>query len=1028
MNITRNAMGASRLTLFAAGLILIAGVLAFLGFPSQEEPSVTVRDALVSVALPGLPVERAEELLARPLEDRIRELAQIKDIVTTIKPGRVIVQVTAYDSVKDLPALWQRLRAKVGELSGSFPPGTQGPLVDDDFGRVAVASVAVTAPGFSMSEMRGPIKRLRDQLYGLSGVDQVELYGLQDERIYLDFDHQTLGASGLAPQQVLQQLQGQNAIALGGNPVVGEQSTTLSVSGEILSLEQLRRFPVQLASGERVPLQSLAKVSVAPVDPPETAAIYQGQSAVVLAVSMQSGLNVQAFGTSLRARLGELEQQLPAGFALHIVTFQADVVQNEMSKMYHVMGETVVIVMCVVMLFLGWRTGLVVGAIVPLTILTTLIVMRSLGIELQTVSIAAIILALGLLVDNGIVIAEDIERRLHAGEARWQACEDAGRTLAIPLLTSSLVIVLAFSPFFLGQTSTNEYLRSLAIVLATTLISSWLLSITVTPLLCFYFAKAPTVDQDAPVPDEYASGFYRGYRTVIEQLLHYPFIFLGCMLGLLAGAVVVLTHVPYDFLPKSDRLQFQIPLTMEPGSSSTATLQTVRDISQWLSNDRDVVDSIGYVADGGPRIVLGLNPPLPAPDIAYFTVSVRKGVDLDAVIARTRRFLLQQHPEDQAQPKRFSMGTTEAGVAIYRIIGPDEEVLRQAAGQLEKALLALPGTVDVQDDWRSRLLRYEVVVDPYKARLAGVSSEDIAQALRLRNGGLSVSSMQDGETTVALVARAVEDAGASGNDLDTTFIYPASGSGPVPLSTVATLEPQSEASTLLRRNMERAITVTGHNPSLTATTIVQRLAPQVAAIKLPVGYRIELGGEIQDSADANQALLQYMPHALVGMLLLFVWQFNSFRKLLIVITSVPFVLIGAACALLITGYPFGFMATFGLLSLAGIIVNNAVLLLERIDVEREHGLNVHEAVVNAAVKRLRPIVMTKLTCIIGLVPLMLFAGPLWEGMAITIIGGLALGTLVTLGLIPILYWLLFDRFDRSGLRKAVSSPAGPPQS
>ncbi|WP_122690207.1 efflux RND transporter permease subunit [Pseudomonas viridiflava] len=1025
MNITRNAMGASRLTLFAAGLILIAGVLAFLGFPSQEEPSVTVRDALVSVALPGLPVERVEELLARSLEDRIRELAQIKDIVTTIKPGQVIVQVTAYDSVKDLPALWQRLRAKVGELSGSFPPGTQGPLVDDDFGRVAVASVAVTAPGFSMSEMRGPIKRLRDQLYGLSGVDQVELYGLLDERIYLDFDHQTLGASGLAPQQVLQQLQGQNAIALGGNPVVGEESTTLSVSGEILSLEQLRRFPVQLASGERVPLQSLAKVSVAPVDPPETAAIYQGQSAVVLAVSMQSGLNVQAFGKSLRARLGELEQQLPAGFALHIVTFQADVVQNEMSKMYHVMGETVVIVMCVVMLFLGWRTGLVVGAIVPLTILTTLIVMRSLGIELQTVSIAAIILALGLLVDNGIVIAEDIERRLHAGEARWQACEDAGRTLAIPLLTSSLVIVLAFSPFFLGQTSTNEYLRSLAIVLATTLISSWLLSITVTPLLCFYFAKAPTVDQDAPAPDEYASGFYRGYRTVIEQLLHYPFIFLGCMLGLLAGAVVVLTHVPYDFLPKSDRLQFQIPLTMEPGSSSTATLQTVRNISQWLSNDRDVLDSIGYVADGGPRIVLGLNPPLPAPDIAYFTVSVRKGVDMDAVIARTRRFLLQQHPEVQAQPKRFSMGTTEAGVAIYRIIGPDEEVLRQAAGQLEKALLALPGTVDVQDDWRSRLPRYEVVVDPYKARLAGVSSEDIAQALRLRNGGLSVSSMQDGETTVALVARAVEDAGASGNDLDTTFIYPASGSGPVPLSTVATLEPQSEASTLLRRNMERAITVTGHNPSLTATTIVQRLAPQVAAIKLPVGYRIELGGEIQDSADANQALLQYMPHALVGMLLLFVWQFNSFRKLLIVITSVPFVLIGAACALLITGYPFGFMATFGLLSLAGIIVNNAVLLLERIDVEREHGLNVHEAVVNAAVKRLRPIVMTKLTCIIGLVPLMLFAGPLWEGMAITIIGGLALGTLVTLGLIPILYWLLFDR---SSLRKAVSSPAGPPQS
>ncbi len=1009
MNITRNAMGASRLTLFAAGLILLVGAWTFLGFPSQEEPSVTVRDALVSVALPGLPVERAEELLAKPLEEKIRELAEVKDVVTTIKPGRVIVQVTAYDSVKDLAALWQRLRAKVGELAGSFPPGTQGPLVNDDFGRVAVASIAVTAPGFSMGEMRGPIKRLRDRLYGLSGVDQVELYGLQDERVYIDFDHQTLGASGLAPQQVLQQLHSQNAIALGGTPVTGQQSSTLSVTGEIRSLEELRQFPVQLASGERVPLQALAKVSVAPVDPPETAAIYQGQPAVVLAVSMQSGLNVQAFGKALRARLGELEQQLPAGFALHIVTFQSDVVQHEMSKMYHVMAETVVIVMCVVMLFLGWRTGLVVGAIVPLTILATLIVMRSLGLELQTVSIAAIILALGLLVDNGIVIAEDIERRLHAGEDRRQACEDAGRTLAVPLLTSSLVIVLAFSPFFLGQTSTNEYLRSLAIVLATTLISSWLLSITVTPLLCFYFAKTPTVHESASGADDYTSAVYRGYRTIIERLLNHPFVFLGSMLGLLAGAVVVLTQVPYDFLPKSDRLQFQIPLTMQPGSSANDTLQTVRDISQWLSDDRDVVDSIGYVADGGPRIVLGLNPPLPAPDIAYFTVSVREGADVDAVIARARRFLLQQHPEAQAQPKRFSMGTTEAGVAIYRIIGPDEQVLRQAAGQLEEALSALPGTVDVQDDWRTRLLRYDVVVDPYKARLAGVGSEDIAQALQLRNGGLSVSSMQDGETTVALVARERANGSLSGTDLDSSYVYPASGSGPLPLSAVASLEPQSQASTLLRRDMERAITVIGHNPSMTATTIVERLAPQVAALHLPAGYRIELGGEIQDSAEANQALLQYMPHALVGMLLLFIWQFNSFRKLLIVIASVPFVLIGAASALLLTGYPFGFMATFGLLSLAGIIVNNAVLLLERIDVERQQGVSVREAVVNAAVKRLRPIVMTKLTCIIGLVPLMLFAGPLWEGMAITIMGGLALGTLVTLGLIPTLYWLLFDK-------------------
>ncbi|CAM3239770.1 acriflavin resistance protein [Pseudomonas floridensis] len=1019
MNITRRAMGASRLTLFAACLVLMAGVFTFLNFPSQEEPSVTVRDALVSVALPGLSVDRTEELLAKPLEEKLRELADIKDIVTTIKPGRVIVQVTAYDSVSHLAEVWQRLRAKVSELSRVFPPDTQGPFVNDDFGRVAVASIAVTAPGFSMSEMRGPIKSLRTRLYGLNGVDQVELYGLLDERIYLDFDRQTLGAAGLALQQVTQQLQAQNVIALGGTPIVGQQSTTLTVSGEILSLERLRQFPVRLPGGQRVPLQTLARLSVAPVDPPETAAIYQGQPAVVLAVSMQPGLNVQAFGSALRKRLGELEQQLPAGFSLHIVTFQSDVVRHEMDKMYHVMAETVVIVMGVVMLFLGWRTGLVVGAIVPLTILATLIVMRALGIELQTVSIAAIILALGLLVDNGIVIAEDIERRLHAGEDRRRACEDAGRTLMIPLLTSSLVIVLAFSPFFLGQTSTNEYLRSLAVVLATTLISSWLLSITVTPLLCFYFAKVPTVHEDVTDCGDYTSGFYRGYRRIIERLLGYPFVFLGSMLGLLAGAVVVLTHVPYDFLPKSDRLQFQIPMTLQPGTGSRATLQTVREVSQWLSDDQDVVDSIGYVADGGPRIVLGLNPPLPAPDVAYFTVSVREGADVDAVIGRTRRYLLSRHPEVQAQPKRFSMGTTEAGIAIYRVIGPDETVLRSLAGRIEQALSALPGTLDVQDDWRTRVLRYDVVVDPYKMRRAGLGSQEVAQALQVRNGGLPISSIQDGETAVAVVARESHGTNDVGTGLDNTLIYPSSGAAPIALSAVASIEARPEASTVERRNLERAITVTGHNPSMTATSIVESLAPQIAAIRLPEGYRIEPGGEIEDSAEANQALLQYMPHALIAMLLLFVWQFNSFRKLLIVLASVPFVLIGVAAALLITAYPFGFMATFGLLSLAGIIVNNAVLLLERIDVERQQGLGVREAVINAAVKRLRPIVMTKLTCIIGLIPLMLFAGPLWKGMAITIMGGLALGTLATLGLIPTLYWLLFERFAPA--RRAVQA-------
>lgn len=1027
MNLTRATLASSRFALFAAALILIAGIFTFLGFPSQEEPSVTVRDAVVQVASPGMPSERVETMLARPLEEHLRELTGIKKIVTTVRPGSAIVQLTARDDVKDLPALWQRVRTKAADAGAELPPGTQGPFVDDDFGRVAIASIAVTAPGFGTSEMRAPLRQMREQLYTVPGVERVSFHGLREDRIYVAFERTRLSEAGLTPGAVAQQLRTQNVVASGGQIAASGLAMTVTTTGEIRSLDELRNTPIAAPGGDgarQIPLSQLARIELMPADPPESAAIYQGQPAVVVAVSMAPGYNVAQVGQALRQKLSETARMLPVGFSQHVVTFQADVVEREMGKMHHVMGETVLIVMAVVMLFLGWRTGLIVGAIVPLTILGTLIVMRALDVELQTVSIAAIILALGLLVDNGIVIAEDIERRLAAGEERRQACEAAGRTLALPLLTSSLVIVLAFSPFFFGQTSTNEYMRSLAIVLAVTLLGSWLLSVTVTPLLCMYFARAHAAAH-ADGGGHYDSRLYRGYRRIIETLLAHKALFLGSMLLLLAGAATILGSIPYSFLPKSDRLQFQMPVTLQPGSDSRETLRTVQSISRWLADrerNPEIVDSIGYVADGGPRIVLGLNPPQAAANIAYFTVSVRAGTDIDAVIARVRQHIRQGYPAVRAEPKRFSMGSTESGVAIYRVVGTDEAELRRIAAGIAQALRQLPGTVDVSDDWEIRIPRYEVRVDQVKARRAGLSSEDIAQALQLRYSGIDASAIRDDSVNVPIVLRGgADERAAAASDPGTTLLYPQAGGAPVPLSAIADIALSSEPSAIQRRNLSRAITVTGHNPAMTTDEVVAALADKVAALRLPPGYRIEMGGELEDSAEANQALLQYMPHALVAILLLFIWQFNSFRKLFIVVASIPFVLIGAALALLVTGYPFGFMATFGLLALAGIIVNNAVLLLERIDAELADGLDRHEAVVAAAVKRLRPIVMTKLTCIVGLVPLMLFAGPLWTGMAITMIGGLALGTLVTLGVIPVLYDLLFSlRNGRSAMRTAAA--------
>lgn len=1021
MNLTRSALGASRLTFFAALLVLVGGVLTFLGFPSQEEPSITIREALIVVQNPGMPIERVEQLIARPLEEKLRELPELKHVVSTVRTGMVITQLTVHDRYTELAPIWQKVRAKTGEVAGRFPEGTLPPSINDDFGRVAVASIAITAPGFSISEMREPLKQMRDQLQRLKGVQNISFYGMQDERVYIDFDRTRLAALGMSPIAVLQQLQQQNVVWSAGEIVQGGISGAIQVSGDLRSPDALRQLSIAMPGRSGQPerivrLTDLAEVRVLPPDPPESAAIYKGMPAVVMAVSMSDGQNVQIFSRGLKEKIDQLQQQLPVGFTLDYVTFQSDVVDQEMGKMNRVMMETIVIVMGVVVLFLGWRAGIIVGSIVPLTILGTLIAMRALGVELQTVSMAAIIIALGLLVDNAIVIAEDIERRLAAGEERFDACVEAGRSLAIPLLTSSLVIIFAFSPFFFGNTSINDYLRSLVIVLALTLLGSWVLCLTVTPLLCYYFLKAPA--HDAQTHEAYDSRFYRLYRTAVEWVLDHKLAFMGGMAALLATSVLVLMTVPESFLPKSDRPQFQIGVQLAPGTDSRITLDKVKTISRWLDDKKlnpEVTRSIGYVADGGPRIILGLSPPLPSAQMAYFTVSVASKDDLDGVIARTRNYLSTQHPELRAEPKRFSRGASDSGTVAYRISGPDETVLRRIGTAVQDALQKLPGAEDVSNDWDSRVPRINVQVDQHKARLAGVTSEDVAQSLQARYSGSVATILRDADTQIPVMVRGNDAERLNAEDIAGTLVFSASGSAPVALSAVARVEVASEPSVIRRRDLIRTLTVQGRSAQYTSQQVADKLAGTVASLDVPPGYSIEMGAEIEESAEANEALAEYLPHAVVAMLLLFIWQFNSFRKLTMIIAIIPFALIGVAPAMKFSGEPLGFMVIFGLLSLAGIIVNNAVLLLERIEAELKEGLSKRDAIINAAIKRLRPIVMTKLTCITGLIPLLLFAGPLWSGMAITIIGGLSLGTLVTLGLVPALYDLLY------GNRFAISS-------
>ncbi|MGI4890863.1 MAG: efflux RND transporter permease subunit, partial [Janthinobacterium lividum] len=883
MKLTESAFNSTRLTFFAALLILVSGVVAFLSFPSQEEPSTTVRDAIVIVANPGLPAERMEQLVARPLEERLRQLPELKHVTSTVRPGTVILQVNLRDEVRDLMPVWQRMRAKIEEARPLFPAGTLPPQINDDFGRVAIASIAVTAPGFSMSEMREPLKRLREGIYAIKGVQGVSFHGLQDERVYIEFDRTRLAGLGLGANAVLQQLHQQNVVLSGGQVVLSGLNSAVVASGEIRSLEALRDFVLAVpASAGTAPatvrLGDIAQIRVLPADPPESAAIYRGDNAVVLGVSMRPGQNIKMLGQELKERVAQLEQQLPAGFSLDFVTYQADVVEREMGSMNRVMAETIVIVMAVVVLFLGWRAGIIVGSIVPLTILATLLVMRALSIELHIVSMAAIIIALGLLVDNGIVIAEDVERRLAMGEDRRTACIRAGQSLGIPLLTSSLVIIFAFSPFFFGNTTVNEYLRPLVIVVALSLLSSWLLCLTVTPLLCYFFLKPGHHNADEP-PKE--TGFYAGYARVIRKVLEHKGKMLAAMTVLFIGSMVLLSRVPAGFLPPSERPQYQVAIELQPGSDARRTQTVVRDLSLWLSDKKanpEVTTSIGYVADGGPRVVLVLSPPLPASHVGYFTVSVQSAKDVAPMIERTRQWMAQRYPDVRVDAKRFSRSANDAGTVAYRISGPDETVLRDIGTKIEGVLRPLPGMVQVRNDWGPRVPRVDVQIDQRKARRLGISSEDIATSLGARYTGVEVSVLRDGDTLVPLVVRGSDAERARPEDLANTLIHPASGAAPVPLSALASVSLSSEPSAIRRRDLVRTLTVEGRSTQATAQQIVDRAAPDIAKIALPPGYRIEMGAEIEEAADSNASLKTYLPLAVVAMLLLFVWQFNSFRK------------------------------------------------------------------------------------------------------------------------------------------------------
>ncbi len=1015
MNPARLALKNSRITVIAIALITAVGITTYLNYPSAEDPTITIRQASVTASFRGMSAERIEDLIAEPIEAAMREIAAIDEIASVSKTGSVKIELTIRDDVGALDPVFQDIRNKASDVKPELPEGTQGPFVNDEVGLTAIATIALWSDGFSLAEMREVARDTRERIYTLKGVKKVEILGSQGERIYLETEPARLAEFGVSPQEIFGVLAQQNIIEPGGEIVADGRRVILEPSGNFDSVAEIAAVVFRIPGTDRVlRLDEVVTVRRDYADPPQFPAFYNDRPAIVLAVSTIEGTNNIAFGERLTALLRAVEQELPIGYVLDYATFQPDLIRAAVGDAVSNVYQTLAIVLAVVMVFLGLRTGLIVGSFVPLTMLLGIVAMRFSGIELQRMSIAAMIIALGLLVDNGIVIAEDIRVRMERGMERFQAAVASVRSLAVPLLTSSLTTIFAFMPIALIEGSAGDYVRSLAQVVALLLLGSWLLSMTVTPAMCAWFLKLRPRDE-ADRSGERANAVYGGliyrlYRPILRLALRARVVTIAALIGLLAGAVYILGAVKTEFFPLGDRNQFLIHLDFETGTDARETGRELRKLTAWLADkdaNPEITGHVAYVGFGGPRFFLALSPVDPAPHRAFALVNTRSVDDVGPVRDRVNAFLDQRLPTARADAKRMWFGSTEPGIVQIRLIGPDGNVLFKRAERVLAAFHTVPGTVGVKHDWENKILKLLIDVDQTRARRAGVTSQDVARSLNATYAGEEISIFREGENAIPVVLRGTEGLRFSLAALQRVRIYSTARDAFINLGQVASVRPQWRFGLIHRRDQQRTLTVEARNPNLPAPRLLAAVEPALAALDLPAGYRWEVGGELEDQADANGKLFRFLPLALAGIVVLLIGQFNSIRKGGIILATIPLILIGATLGLVVMGAPYGFMVLLGLFSLAGILINNGIVLMDRFQTEIEAGREPLEAVVSACLARLRPILMTTLTTVLGLVPLILSGGALFYGMASVIAFGLVIGTVLTLGFVPALYTLLY---------------------
>jgi len=1026
MNITRAAIEKNRVTLAALLVIVAGGLWAYSTMSRAEDPGFIIRTAQITTIFPGASPERVEQLVTDKLEKVIQEMPELDFITSESKTGVSVIFVNIKESYTEMQPIWDDLRRKVERAQPDLPEDVIGPRVNDEFGDVFGTIITVTGEGFTYAELKEVADEVRDELLLIEEVAKVEIYGAQEERVFVEYNNARLAELGLSPLQLSQILNARNIVVPGGDVTVGDERIVLEPSGNFETVDDLRRSVIGLpGQDELVYLQDIAVVRRGYIDPPESMVRSSGIPALALAISMREGGNILTLGAAVQAAVQRLRSVYPIGIEFDIVAFQPQQVEKKVDDFMSNLIQAVVVVVLVMLLFLGLRTGLVVASLIPTAIIMAFLVMSFFDIGLDQVSLASLVIALGLLVDNAIVMVESTMVSMSEDKPAVQAAVESANELRVPLLISSLTTAAAFLPIFLAESSTGEYTAPIFKVVTITLLSSWILALTMIPMLSVKFLKVKP--KRASEEKGYDTGFYRRYRAGLLLALKHRGLSAAGAVALFVLGIFAFRYVPVIFFPPSDRPFFKAELELPVGTDIQRTDEVVADVEAFMQRElmigpereNGITSWASFIGRGGPRFVLAYTPEPPSSNYAFLIVNVTSDQIIDESISRIEDFAFERFPDLETTLRRIENGPPIEAPVQVRVLGRDLDPLFSLVDDVKARIGEIPGTRNLSDDWGRRVKKLLVRVNQARARRAGVTNQDIALSLQTGLSGLQMSDFREEDEIIPVTLRSVAADRQDIGKLEGLNVFAQVTGRSVPLQQVADLEVLWEPAKILRRDRLKTVTVSAWTePGYTATAINSELVPwlEERSQDWQVGYRWELGGEAETSGEANASIAAKLPIAGLLIILLLVGQFNSFRKPAIILLTIPMGVIGVVIGLLVARSYFGFMTLLGIISLSGIVINNAIVLLDRIRIEQEeNGLEPARAVVESAQRRLRPILLTTATTVGGLMPLWLGGGPMWEPMAISIIFGLLFATLLTLGLVPVLY-SLFYRVSYQGFR------------